>query len=519
MASTAYQATSDTTAGTEPLLLNESLPITVAVGGIRYISVIAKPRFSAVPWYTDNASTISVTSLPDQYPGGCGGPSPVLLHTYIFDRISVDITATPTVAPTPGNLLVMSSATRGSGLGPTAITGWNTVAPGVVSSPNSPWATRDFAMFWRIAQVGDVSWTLTGSSTHYTYTEWQGVTGLTGSVSQVGPADSLAISCGGDITTNGPALLIGAITAGFQNDTETLSAVAISPAIELDDKRQAANSPGWFSAYRFVSSVGTYSILGTGTSGSSSGVGQAGITAAFGLRTLNPIIRQFKVSTAANVFDTGGAAPTLTLDSPPIQGNMLVAAIASEDSNASGTDWHPIGFTDLVQGTCDTASQSIALSTKSAGFMESSVISCSGGVGGRAAALGVWELNTVAIDQSGHVDDGFQDDNPIVGPVLTIVDSGVLIIAAYGRIETFDTTSTLSPRGGIEEDAFGRHTGGRGEYWFGHRYMTQGESHTYNITGPFMTDHAGKKNAKVGATFYGTGIGEASLVWNYGDGL
>ena len=205
-----------------------------------------------------------------------------LVHSERF--IGGSANYTPSVAPTPGNLLVLSCATRNSGLGPSSITGWTILSPGVQTTDVGPSFARDHAMFYRVAQSGDATFFWTGSNTIFSYAEFSGVGAL---LSSVGDRVLWGVSndsvCGGDITTSQAALIVGG-EASNAGDTAVWGVDPTSPNIELDDLAGLGAGPAFWMAYRVESAAGTYAVNGTVASGSTGGPpSHVGITAAFAI--------------------------------------------------------------------------------------------------------------------------------------------------------------------------------------------------------------------------------------------
>lgn len=209
----------------------------------------------------------------------------------------------PTIAPTAGNLLVLAVYTRNTTLGPTSIPGWTTVPPGVVNSISS--FTRDAAMFYRVAQVGDTSWSVAASSSVFVYTEWSDVAGYDTSTGASNYTTSFNYTSAGPVTTSGPALILG-FNIGKQSGSGANVSLTTptSPAVEVYD-----SSPGdviWL-AYRIEASAGTYSIAGTGSNTNGIPPPVGGITVAF--LTSAPPIADFTVADRT-VIEGGAVAFT-----------------------------------------------------------------------------------------------------------------------------------------------------------------------------------------------------------------
>lgn len=195
-------------------------------------------------------------------------------------------TFTPATSPTPGNLLVITAHTRAWSDVLAGITGW-TIVESVLETAG---ALNDsgLSMFYRIAEAGDTGWTIAASQCDVNYSEWSGYGELLVSASdQVAAAgsSSAVVLCGGPVSPPGsaPVLVIGTMSAGFENDTATMSTVPDSGVTELDDKGGANTNPGRWTGYLETGAPpgGPYTISGVATV-SGAGIDQAGITAVFG---------------------------------------------------------------------------------------------------------------------------------------------------------------------------------------------------------------------------------------------
>ncbi len=230
----------------------------------------------------------------------------------VFSELFNSVAVTPSTPPTPGNLLVIAAATRNSGSGPTAITGWTVVPPGVETAQNQGGGSfRDAVMFYRVAQSGDTSWAATTGATQFFYSEWSGVAAFDTSAGNVTGVTS-SVVCGGAVTTAGAALIIGMSVCPV-GDTQTISTVPTSPAVEVLDTQNPGGSPGFWVAYRVEAAAGTYTVAGTSTIPAGFGQPHAGITAAFSQGSV--IHADFEAATAeagaATVFtDLSTGTPT-----------------------------------------------------------------------------------------------------------------------------------------------------------------------------------------------------------------
>jgi hypothetical protein len=168
--------------------------------------------------------------------------------------------------------------------------------------------------------------------------------------------------------------------------------------------------------------------------------------------------------------DSGGS-PTVTLPQLPTVGNILVAFEYAEDGSTPALDYVPIGFTQLVQGGADLATQSACISTRTVLFGDGRTVSCVGSNGGTSRFLAIYEVNG-AVDQSGVVPNGASADHPLVGPTLTPTAPGILLAGFFARVETFDPDPIFTPQGGLITDRFIIRRPGRGIAWVGRQLGT-----------------------------------------------
>jgi len=201
-----------------------------------------------------------------------------LVHSEVYAAGSGAV-LTPSVVPTPGNLMVVQAAIRSAGLGPGSISGWTTVPPGVLSGASAT-IVREYAMFYRFAQAGDTSWSISCNSASILYAEFSGVGAFVSSVYPDLQA-SLTATCGGPVTVSSGSFLIGGCVMAGVNDGETTAVAPSAGVTELFDKAGGSGNAYYWSGYRSVS-AGTYTIGGTITLGSGlPSISQNGITAVF----------------------------------------------------------------------------------------------------------------------------------------------------------------------------------------------------------------------------------------------
>lgn len=215
-----------------------------------------------------------------------------------------------------------------------------------------------------------------------------------------------------------------------------------------------------------------------------------------------PTIVQSKATgSGAALWRGGGVSPTVVLDAAPQAGNLLVAILGSEDGASGGLDFHPTGFTDLVNGTVpEGVGQMITISTKLAGVGESATIACATSNGQTARALQVYELSGATPESFGAVAPGVATDDPLVGPTLSSRTNGLLLAGIFARSETYEGTPVYTPQAPLVTDTFGRNDPGRGILWTGHQTVIAGASTTPKVNQTGATSN-GKQNARVAAIF------------------